>query len=208
MATSSWNILITQIYWDELNFRSPRHFVVTESMTCHKTERRKMAADLRRDRQRRFRSLWPPSTPSWPSLRHSCSVEDQELAAPTFLDRFRYETFSCYVLYIRCDVTTTFAPSPSPANCKWDVDSDWCPTTNSGLKSRRVMQNFIHSHHASLWVSLTHPDRATFSNTNQISLDLPARPLINLPPTPAPARFFFLHRETYIWAIFWVSGWI
>lgn len=45
-----------------------------------------------------------------------------------------------------------------------------------------MMQNFIHSHHASLWVSLTHPDGPTFLNTNQVCLDLPGRPLINLSP--------------------------
>lgn len=72
------------------------------------------------------------------------------------------------------------------------------------VQEEYMMQKFIHSTHALLWVSLTSVDGPTTVNTNQVGLDLHIRPLVNL----FPLAFYFLHCEIYIWTILWVSGWI
>lgn len=155
------------------------HFAVTETVTCQKQRETKWPRTYGVIVSAAF-ALSPPSSLSWPLLQRSLSMGDwMKLLHSLTISKRR--TFSCCILSLRCDATTMFTHSSSAVTCKWKAELGRYPSMNSAFK-RRVMLNFIHSHHASLWVSLTRPQRATFSNANQISLDLPACPLINLPP--------------------------
>lgn len=169
-----------------------------------------MATDLRCVRQREFHSL--------------VVVHCKLVCDATFLLRMHHEgpiagcppwhtvvqekrpsAFTSSVhLILTCAIPALFKLHSLKHQCREGVEFDRYSQIKSGFRRRAWCMKFIHSTHASLWVSLTRLDGPTTLNTNQVCLDLHIRPLVNL----FPLAFYFLHSEIYIWTILWVSGWI